>query len=68
MKKTPWYPIHIKPVRKGWYNTDSFGKPSKHMRRWNGDAWVDFDNGQGIVRVKQHFQDFKWRGLKNEPR
>lgn len=63
-KKTPWFPATLKPTHHGWYNTDLFSKPSKHLRRWDGERWVDFIGDNGLkIRIEYYFQEFKWRGL-----
>lgn len=43
MKKTPWFPYHVKPVRAGLYEVkrlysdDTEMRP--HMLYWNGSSW-----------------------------
>lgn len=60
MKKTPWFPCSVKPVREGWYEV-KWGNHSDleiYMRYWNGRSW------EGLV-----FDSYDvWRGLAEEPK
>lgn len=38
MKKTPWFPRTIKPVRKGLYEIKT--KYGRKMAFWNGEWWL----------------------------
>jgi hypothetical protein len=62
---TDWYPVDIKPVRKGEYDVD-LGKdiawPFARIVRaeWSGRVWKD-DNGKSIKDI------VAWRGLAEDP-
>jgi len=66
MKLTPWYPAHVKPVRKGVYEMDAW---DSWFRYWDGkhwycgaftpeDAYEEWLDGRTIADA-----DFDWRGL-----
>ena len=66
-KYTPWFPASIKPVRVGWYSTES---KAPARRYWNGWAWsgmCDDRDDDAACAKWQHWAstrtDIKWRGL-----
>lgn len=68
MKTTPWFPAHVKPVRKGVYEWRLPSNPDiRWFRRWTGYGWMW---GNPHPTVAQHSSSFahitrgeKWRGL-----
>lgn len=58
MKKTEWYPAHVKPVRKGWYEIDLGFKKFGDFAYWTGKSW---SWGTGASRLFN--QNRQWRGL-----
>jgi hypothetical protein len=58
MKKTAWFPPHIKPVHEGWYEC----KCCNSSFWWNGEVWLyDMDSPFKVL-----FQEIYWRGLTEE--
>ena len=61
-RKTPWYPPHIKPVRKGLYQaTVFFYSPddTAPYMRWDGAQWINpYNDDQPCME-----QNRAWRGL-----
>ena len=68
MKRTPWYPESIKPVREGVYECWYDGYPEEQhyplMRRWTGSKWV-FPTYGGESEFGLSERD-QWRGLTKE--
>ena len=67
MKLTPWFPLNIKPVRSGVYNTSLGNKtPYLGFSHWNGRRWSDtcasIEGANQAIRGNG-MQDKKWRGL-----
>lgn len=68
MKRTPWFPVSIKPVHIGRYevqgkehwNCKSFlrGGP---LRYWDGEMWRAWEGGPQSVFGGHH--SHQWRGL-----
>jgi len=60
MKKTNWYPPHIKPVRVGLYEV---GRDDFHIYAyWSGKCWR-----LSLNQTMKHIaQDLSWRGLTHE--
>ncbi|WP_259460546.1 helix-turn-helix transcriptional regulator [Paraburkholderia sp. BL23I1N1] len=56
MRKTPWFPSSIKPVREGLYETHWLIRSWSILRYWDGKLWRT--DGQVCSR-----QDYAWRGL-----
>lgn len=70
MKLTEWYPAHIKPVRKGVYETDMSGRLGYSY--WTGKQWSNQSlNAAYAERYKTWTQlasqEKKWRGLAEPP-
>jgi hypothetical protein len=73
MKKTEWYPPHIKPVREGWYERDY---SNTHMKTETVflDLWQQFSPGNGYWYVDEppgqindaYYENLPWRGLTEE--
>ena len=70
MKKTPWYPCSIKPVRNGMYQTLGTREDGRDVilwRYWNGVMWGwGFENMKFAISWSNKsggFQDQPWRGL-----
>jgi hypothetical protein len=70
MKKTAWFPPHIKPVRDGWYERD-------YRETHHGDIyqclWLQFRPGVGCWYVEEagrtieaYHENLPWRGLTEE--
>jgi hypothetical protein len=61
MKKTNWYPPHIKPVRVGLYEV---GSDIFYLKAyWSGKSWrLALNKDQ-----KWKIQNLTWRGLTHEP-
>jgi hypothetical protein len=69
MKLTPWYPGHIKPVRKRVYmQYDGLGEEIGYQY-WNGNRWgvwettVDAAYNHRNIIAAEMFQNDKWRGV-----
>jgi hypothetical protein len=64
MKRTKWFSVDIKPVRRGWYEVNY----DHAMRYWNGHEW-QFQLMNGQLRRAQTMMGIgvllgaKWRGL-----
>lgn len=60
---TEWYPVDVKPVRKGMYECEfestTWPFPIERMCEWTGRSWKE--DGEKAVGVK------RWRGLASEP-
>lgn len=59
MKRTPWYPAHIKPVRVGMYEI-KFGGFVFSGYYWNGEKWMV---GENSAFALWNQTQLKWRGL-----
>lgn len=57
MKRTPWFPPEIAPVRKGWYECAQCAIGIRHY--WNGKIWPVDNSDLG----KEPRFPFRWRGL-----
>jgi hypothetical protein len=72
-KLTPWFPGHIKPVRKGVYmQRDGVGEDTGYQY-WDGALWSIWHptiNGAANAKHKagRMHQDDKWRGLASRPK
>jgi hypothetical protein len=60
VKKTEWYPPHIKPVHCGIYEVTT-GSAYIFKAYWDGEKFRDPDTGGRYVNVI-----FYWRGLTEE--
>lgn len=73
MKLTPWFPGHIKPVRKGVYQQFCGDGKKIGYQYWNGKYWLSWFSSVEIAAnaktqhvVSQCFQNDKWRGILKE--
>ena len=67
MKKTPWFPAHIKPVRKGRYEV-AFTTGGSAEAVWTGEAWVWPPEFEVYYESRKlMFQERRWRGLAENP-
>lgn len=57
-KRTPWYPIRVKPVRVGWYEYKYDELIGFTEARWDGHAW-HFEDDSVLIPLLGD----KWRGL-----
>jgi hypothetical protein len=65
MKKTEWFPPHIKPVRKGHYECRRPGFPyTLGLDYWNGTFWCEARSKKPFSTSLQN--TYEWRGLKEE--
>jgi hypothetical protein len=64
MKRTPWFPVKTKPVRRGLYE---FRWPGGRTRkaRWDGRYWFEWiPKLGGFTYFAYHlFNNEEWRGL-----
>lgn len=70
MKKTPWFPGHVKPARKGVYERKGFGGT---YSEWDGKRWLlgandvdaasDWGDWPRREDRRSFWQDHPWRGL-----
>lgn len=59
MKKTPWFPKDIKPVREGFYEIKT--KYGINMAKWSNGWWMVPDSP---IIFNFHVQRYaKWRGV-----
>ena len=70
MKKTPWYPISIKPVRVGVYEVEN-ANPNNKFSYWNGKCFECCTAVPKIPENRYRSQDMQWskaqwRGLTTE--
>ena len=67
MKKTPWFPFSIKPVRKGWYEVNECPgfMDCAGMHYWDGKAWC-FPEHTPITEYTSAAKR-PWRGLTEKP-
>jgi hypothetical protein len=69
MKKTPWIPGNVKPVRVGVYqrhhdNYDTI------FSRWDGEMWyagLDNVKSANSSTLDSAYQQLPWRGLAQDP-
>ena len=60
---TRWYPAHVKPVRKGWYEVHYAGTLHPQMRYFRGDVWMHCPESNPVSCVFGSSESDKWRGL-----
>ena len=71
-KMTPWFPPHIKPVRKGVYEVKFTPKglhESYMYAMWNGKRWSRVATYEEKKRFHSNFdalQNKYWRGFKEK--
>jgi len=69
MKLTEWYPAHIKPVRKGVYETKCLELAWSTYQYWNGERWGGFCKTIHSADTKHNrnfvssCQNQMWRGI-----
>jgi len=73
VKKTPWLPGSVSPVREGWYErdyTEIFGGGSDPAPHVHLDLWQQAAPGVGFWYVDQgagindaYYEDLPWRGV-----
>ena len=66
-KMTRWFPVNIKPVHVGVYETDLAGYLGYSY--WNGEYWSDTSSKLDMeLRFKERrgMQKKKWRGFKEK--
>jgi hypothetical protein len=61
--RTPWFPMKIKPVRKGWYEAKLRNMPPIIRLYWNGKEW---NWGPFFHSIFPLLPGDKWRGLSAE--
>ena len=42
MKRTPWFPVSVKPVRVGWYEARYWPMRKVLLMYWDGRGWDGF--------------------------
>jgi hypothetical protein len=70
MKRTPWFPAEIKPVRPGFYEVESANgsRTAKLFAVWTGREWAwPSDVRRNYPRPVLFFQNRAWRGVTEEP-
>lgn len=60
MKRTPWFPVSVKPLRVGWYETRVGGYQSR--RYFDGDDWLWGKDGDECESFP-YLRSSRWRGL-----
>lgn len=70
MKLTPWYPGHIKPVRKGVYQLWSGTRDKIGYQYWDGAFWRSWYStpetafsARNSLAAGAMFQNDEWRGI-----
>jgi len=63
-KMTHWFPVNIKPVHVGVYETDLAGYLGYSY--WNGKWWCDTAQKPGLAGKRPGMQKKKWRGFKEK--
>jgi len=67
VKKTAWFPAHIRPVRKGVYEIK---RPRTTYAYWNGqfwsyeERWINFASEMRLTHSTEQYKT--WRGLTKE--
>jgi hypothetical protein len=64
-KMTPWFPVQIKPVHVGVYETELDGY-LKGYSFWNGKWWCDTARKPELANKRTGMQGKKWRGFKEK--
>lgn len=70
MKKTPWFPGDVKPVRAGVYERQFQHGLTFPYSRWNGSYWCMSDlncDDAGCQHEPSSSQFEPWRGLAEKP-
>ena len=69
MKKTPWFPPEIEPVRAGFYERDwdrAIFSATERLDYWDGNRWLyGVHSGAKVVPVSEPAK-LRWRGLARE--
>jgi hypothetical protein len=66
-KMTPWFPVNIKPVHVGVYETDLAGYLGYSY--WNGKYWSDTSfklDMERVIKRRRGMQNKEWRGFKEK--
>lgn len=73
MKLTPWFPLSVKPVHVGWYETRMLKRFVGHSF-WDGIKWSGTYFGESWTEINLRsinfygaIQNKKWRGLAEKP-
>lgn len=70
LKKTPWFPKHVKPVRPGFYE-NLFFETSTTYRFFDGKNWhygnSDLKSASKYTDVIKDNHKRPWRGLASDP-
>ena len=63
-KRTPWYPVSIKPVRDGWYEWRCGFVVGSEIARaeWSHDDWIRA-TGPTLFTPRFKCLGCQWRGL-----
>jgi hypothetical protein len=64
MKKTAWFPAHIKPVHKGVYQIRT--ESGSCYSQWDGEKWCCMHRDKDVAArqwLVSWCQDYAWRGL-----
>lgn len=67
MKRTPWFPLTVKPVRAGVYEVKWGLDRAPFQRLWDGSRWCLHDGGVTLFGVGNCDTE-RWRGLTMEPK
>ena len=62
MKRTPWFPLTVKPVRAGVYEVKWRLDSAPFRRLWDGSCWCLLDGGVTLFGVGECSAE-RWRGL-----
>jgi len=66
-KMTKWFPVNIKPVHVGVYETDLGGYLGYSY--WNGKYWSDTSyklDMERVIKRRRGMQNKEWRGFKEK--
>jgi hypothetical protein len=66
-KMTEWFPVNIKPVHVGVYETDLAGYLGYSY--WNGKFWSDTSyklDMERVIKRRRGMQNKEWRGFKEK--
>jgi hypothetical protein len=66
-KMTEWFPVNIKPVHVGVYETDLAGYLGYSY--WNGKYWSDTSyklDMERVIKRRRGMQNKEWRGFKEK--
>jgi len=66
LERSDWFPIKIKPLNKGVYETKSDAWPYPNKSYWDGDQWCFYDFGLNAGLGKLMNKPTEWRGVTEE--